>query len=484
MMSMTRAEFEALAAAGTDALYALFQQQATQLAVLAARVAELEARLGGHSQNSHRPPSSDGPRTPPRSQRERSGKAPGGQPGHRGHTLAMSAIPDAVVAHHPAQCAQCGVSLAGVAARTVAVARRQVVDLPPLALVVTEHRAATVCCPHCRHATTAPFPASVAAPVQYGPRLLGLGVYLRQYQLLPYARIRETLADLFGAAPACGTLAGADASAHAALAPVEAAITAALAAAPLAHTDETSIRVAGQRQWVHVVSTARLTHYARHPKRGQAATDAIGVLPRCTGRLIHDGWASYWHHPGPHGLCNAHHLRELAAVAEQPGQDWAADLRDLLRAMHRHVAAGRAVGQTGSPPATRDAFVAQYRDLLAVGYAANPPPARTPDGPQVGRLKRTPPRNLLDRLATHEDAVLAFLHDWTVPFDNNQAERDLRMIKVQQKISGTFRDVAGADAFCRIRGYIATLRKQAQQVLTALELTLAGQPPLPDLLPE
>jgi transposase len=480
-MSMTRAEFDALAASAPEALYALFQAQAAQLAALTARVAELEGRLGGHSQNSHRPPSSDGPRTPPRSQRARSGKRPGGQPGHPGCTLAMAATPDQTVAHRPAQCGRCGAALGDAPA--TAVARRQVVDLPPLALVVTEHQAATVCCPHCRAQTAAAFPDHVAAPVQYGERLLGLGVYLRHYQLLPYARIRETLLDLFGAAPAGDTLATAGAAAHAALAPVEAAIAAALAAAPRAHADETSIRVAGQRQWVHVVSTARLTHYARHGKRGQAATDAIGLLPRLTGRLIHDGWASYWQYPGPHGLCNAHHLRELAAVAEQPGQGWAAELHALLRAMLRHVRQGRAAGHTASPPAECAAFVARYRALLAAGYAANPPPARAPDGPRRGRIKQSTARNLLDRLSAREDAALAFLHDWAVPFDNNQAERDLRMLKVQQKISGTFRDAAGADVFCRLRGYLATLRKQAQPLLTALELTLAGHPPTPALLP-
>ncbi len=176
-MNMTRAEFGGLVARDPDALYALFQAQAAQLAVLTARVAALEAQLGGHSQNSHRPPSSDGARTPPRSQRERSGKAPGGQRGHRGHTLAMAATPDMVVPHRPVACGQCGAALG--AAPAVAVTRRQVVDLPPLALVVTEHQAATVCCPQCQQPTTAPFPADVAAPVQYGPRLLGLGLYLR-----------------------------------------------------------------------------------------------------------------------------------------------------------------------------------------------------------------------------------------------------------------------------------------------------------------
>jgi len=481
-MSVTRAESDALYASGPDAVFAALAQQAAQLATLAARVAELEARLGGHSQNSHRPPSSDGPGTPPRSQRERSGKAPGGQPGHRGHTLALTATPDQVVAHHPGQCARCGTALADLPA--VAVVRRQVVDLPPLALAVTEHRAAVVRCPRCRGRTTAGFPPTVARPVQYGPRLLGLGVYLRHYQLLPYQRIAEVLADLFGVGPSAGTLHAASVTCAAALAGVEGAIKAALQAAPRAHADETSIRVAGQRHWVHVVSTATLTHYARHAKRGHAATEAIGLLPGFVGRLIHDGWASYWQHPGPHGLGNAHHLRELAAVAEQPGQAWAEDLRALLVALKRRGDQARAAGHPGHPAADPDADAARYRALLAAGYAANPPPTRTPEGPQVGRLKRTPARNLLDRLAAHEDAVLAFLHDPAVPFDNNQAERDLRMIKVQQKVSGTFRDAAGADAFCRLRGYISTLRKQARQVLTALEQAFAGQPPLPALLPE
>jgi len=319
-MRMLRAEFDALAVADPDRLFALFAQyeaQAAQVAALTARVAALEAQVGGHSQNSHRPPSSDGPRTPPRSERERSGKSAGGQPGQRGHTLTMTATPDAVVAHHPAQCAQCGAGLAGVPAGTVA--RRQVVDLPPLALVVTEHRAATVCGPHCRAATTAPFPAGVTGAAQYGPRLLGLGVYLRHYQLLPYRRVADLLADLFGRGPSPGTLHTAVLACAAALAPVALALADARAAAPLVHTDETSITVAGQRRWVHVVSTARLTCYARHAKRGQAATDAIGLLPRLTGRLIHDGWASYWRHPGAHGLCNAHHLRELTALRRAAG---------------------------------------------------------------------------------------------------------------------------------------------------------------------
>ena len=479
---MTADECATLHAAGPGAVFAVIQRLEAQVAALGTEVQELRRQLGGHSQNSHRPPAGDGPRKPPRSTRTPSGRRPGGQPGHPGHTLAMTATPDQVVAHHPPQCTGCGAALTAVPARGVI--RRQVVDLPPLALEVTEHQAARVCCPHCRRVTTAPFPPDVAQPVQYGPRVLGLGVYLRHYQLLPYQRAGEALADLFGHGPAAGTLHRASLAGAAALGGVEAAIKAALSTAAVAHADETSVRVAGRRHWVHVVSTRWLTHYACHAKRGHAAPDAIGILPAFTGWLVRDGWASYWQYRCRHALCHAHHLRELAAVAEGPGQGWATDLRALLIAIKRHVARGRAAGQTGSPPVECAAYVARYRALLATGAEVNPPPERPPEGPKHGPVKQSPARNLLDRLTAHEDATLAFLHDWTVPFDNNQAERDRRMLKVQQKISGTFRDAAGAAAFCRIRGYIATLRKQAQPVLTALEQTFAGCPPLPALLPE
>lgn len=437
-MSMMRAEFDALWAAGPDAVFALIERQDAQLAALTARVQQVEARLGGHRQNSHRPPSRDSPRQPPRGQRTRSGRAPGGQPGHPGQTLEMTATPDHVVVAH------CGTVLAGVPASTVV--RRQVVDLPPLRLAVTEHQA--------------------ARPIQYGPRLLGLGVYLR-----PYLRISEVLVDLFGRGPSGGTLHRASLACAAALAEVEAAGKTALSTAAVAHADETSIVGAGKRRWVQVVSTARLTHSAWPAQRGHVATTAIGILPQFAGRLLHDAWAPYWHYGCRHGLCNAHHLRELTAIAEQAGQGWATQWHGLLGAMKRHADRGRAAGQPSSPPAEREAVVARYRALLA-------------DGPRRGRLKQNKARNLLDRLVAHEGEVLAFLHDRVVPFDNNQAERDLRMLKVQQKISGAFRDDTGADAFCCIRGSIATLRKQARQVLNALEQPFLGQPPMPTLLPE
>lgn len=485
-MELSREAFDKLVAENPTALYALVQGLARQVATLTAQqagltaqVQELTGRLGQHSQNSHRPPASDGPQVAPRSQRQRSGKRPGGQPGHPGQSLAMCAQPDMVVPHHPAVCGQCGADLTAIAATRVA--RRQVVDLPPLALEVTEHQAATVRCPHCAQPTTAPFPDGLAPGVQYGPQLLGLGLYLRHYQLLPYRRIVETVTDLFGAGPSAGTLQRAGLRAASTLAPVEAALEVALTAAAVLHADETSIRVQGQRVWVHVVSTAQLTHHAWHAKRGQAATHAIGILPHYHGRLVHDAWAPYWAVPARHALCNAHLLRDLAAVAEGPGQAWATALQTFLRAVYREIAAKRRAGLRACAPARLATLGRRYARLLTLGEAANPPPQRQAGDPTRGRLKQSKARNLLDRLRTHADAVLAFLYDWTVPFDNNQAERDLRMIKVQQKISGTFRDPASADAFCRLRSYIATLRKQGHALLSALARTLQGQPPFPYL---
>jgi len=475
-MSMTRGEFDALYATGSDTAFAVVARLDARVAALEAEVKQLRDQLAGNSRNSHRPPSSD--RTPPpRQQRAGGGKPRGGQPGHRGETLRMVVAPDRVVYHHPAACAACGAGLAG--AVQLDEQRRQVFEVPAPRLEVTEHRAAQVRCPQCRHATRAAFPPEAPRSAQYGPRVKAIGVYLLAQQLLPYARACEVLADLLGCPLTVGTLEAALATGAAQLADGEAQIATALAAAPVVHADETSLRIGGQRHWLHVASTPTLTHYAAHRQRGHGATEAIGVLPRVSGRLLHDGWAAYRRYPCAHGLCNAHHLRELTGVEEREGQPWAAALKALLREGKAHVAARQAAGAAASCPAVAAAFTARYRALIAEGLAANPPPAPVPG--RRGRPKQSKTRNLLVRLDQHAAEVLAFLHDWRVPFDNNQAERDLRMMKVQQKISGTFRSAAGATAFCRLRGYLSTLKKQGQHLLTALELTFAGRPPLPDL---
>jgi transposase len=465
-------------------LESLVRQQRQQLEVvlaqnvrLQARVQELEARLAKDSHNSSKPPSSDGLARKTKSLRKRSGKKPGGQLGHRGETLRLVATADVVVEHRPTICAGCLAPLAADAP-VVLRERRQVQDVPPLRLHITEHQALHVQCAGCQAVSVGIFPAEAPSRAQYGPRLRALAVYLVEQQLVPYARVRAVLADLFGAAPASGTLVQWVQQGAAALAPVEARLKQALQRVPVLHSDETGVRRAGTLAWAHVASTNQLTHYAVHPKRGSEATEAIGILPRFRGVSVHDGWKPYRAHTAcRHALCNIHHLRELTFLEEQYQQAWAKDLKAVLLEMKTAVEQARAAGHHCLALAAREALVARYHALLAAGHAANPPPARRPR--QRGRVKQTPAQNLLERLWLGQDQVLAFLDDLTIPFDNNQAERDLRMLKVQQKISGSFRSAAGAAAFACIRSYLSTLRKQGTTLLAALEALFAGQPLYP-----
>ncbi len=461
--------------AWVEALVTTLQQE---IVALSAQVAQLQAQLNKDSHNSHKPPSSDGPakRPRPRSLRKRSGKKSGGQPGHPGVTRCLVDDPDTVVAHMPVVCAGCGAALE--TAPEIGRERRQVIDLPAPRPVVTEHQAAHKACPVCQTVTVGRFPPEVTQPVQYGPRTKAAAVYLQTYQLLPYERTAETLADLFGVCPSEGTLASAQATAYTRLAPVEQAIGEAVRREAVAHVDESSIRIGGRLAWVHVMSTALWTVYAQHAKRGREAIDTIGLLIGFAGRRVHDAWAPYLNLPGLYALCNAHLLRELIGLHEDTGQAWAQKLIRLLRNMQAAVVAAQAAGQSALPPKQRAGYEAAYTRFLNEGLLANPPPK--PTGKR-GRPKQTPARNLLDRLVTHPEAILAFAHDFRVPFDNNQAERDLRMFKVKQKVSGCFRSPQGADQFCRIRGYISTLRKQGYSVLDGLTSVFAGQPLMPRL---
>lgn len=446
--------------------------------LLAAQVQELQARLAKDSRNSGKPPSSDGLGRKTKSLRKKSGKKPGGQLGHRGQTLRLVAMPDEVVEHRPPACAYCRAPLD--AAPVVVRERRQVQELPPLRLLVHEHQALHVRCPACGEVSAGTFPTEVPSRAQYGPRMRALAVYLMQAQFVPFGRTQQLLADLFGVQLARGSLVGWVQQAARTLVPVETAVTAALQQAPVLHNDETGVRRGGRLAWAHVASTARLTHYAIHPKRGAEATNAIGILPHFHGVSVHDGWASYRAYANcRHALCNVHHLRELTFVEEEYHQAWAGDLKGLLREMRTAAEQARAQGQCQVPPVQRDPLRARYRDLLAAGLAANPPPATHRRPGQRGRLAQSPARNLLERLALGQEQVLAFLDDLAIPFDNNQAERDLRGLKIQQKVSGCFRSDAGAEAFARLRGYLATLRKQGQALLAALETVFASQPLYP-----
>jgi transposase len=445
-----------------------------QVDVLLTRVQALEARLAKDSHNSGKPPSSDGLARKTKSLRHKSGKKPGGQLGHHGQTLRLVAEPDVVVEHRPTVCANCQVPL-DAAEPVVLHERRQVQDVPPLRLQITEHRALHIACPACQAVSVGAFPPEVPSRAQYGPRLRALVVYLVEQQLVPFGRVRELLSDLFGTRLSTGTLVQWVQQSAAALEPVEAQIKAALHRASVLHSDETGVRQAGHLAWAHVACTARLTHYAIHAKRGREATDTIGILPTYTGVSVHDGWKPYQTQiQCRHALCNIHHLRELTFLEEQYQQGWATELKGLLREMKAATDQARQQGQRWLDVAVRNAFVARYDVLLAAGLAANPPPQRGPR--RRGRRTQTSARNLLERLLLGKDQVLAFLDNLTVPFDNNQAERDLRMLKVQQKVSGCFRADTGSAAFARIRGYLSTLSKQGMPLLSALAAVFVGEP--------
>lgn len=356
--------------------------------------------------------------------------------------------------------------------------RRQVFDLPPeISLEVCEHEALRRRCRCCGRVSGGAFPDGVRAPASYGPRLRALVLYLAVYQHLPYGRIARLLADCYGAALSTGTLQTIVAQGAAGLEGFLDEVRGQLASSPVLHLDETGARAAGRLHWVHEATNETLTLYGLHERRGREGIDALGVLPGFAGVAVHDGWAPYRGYTGcAHALCNAHHLRELAGVEEQGDQAWAQELACLLGELKAAVEAATDAGATMLAPGTLAGYRARYRQIIAAGYARNPEPSRTG---KRGRPRQGKARNLLLRLDQHQDDVLRFAHDLRVPFDNNQAERDLRMVKLQQKISGCWRTRQGADAFLALRSYIQTTRKHGQGVLAALQAAVEGEPWLP-----
>jgi transposase len=440
------------------------------------RIEEVERRLAKDSHNSSKPPSSDGFKRKGK-KRLGSSKAKGGQAGHVGHTLEMVQTPDEVVIHRPGQCEACQCEL-GTATGEIK-ARRQIHDLPELRLVVREHQVESLTCPQCQHQTVGNFPSDVQAPAQYGPRVQALAVYLSQSQLLPMERIGEVLLDLLSCRLSQGTLANWIQEAARTLAPTMLDLKRLLLAQKLDHVDETGARVKGLLHWFHVNSTRWLTLYHWHQQRGQKAMDAIGILPAYTGRAIHDRFSSYDYYACGHSVCGAHLLRDCLLIAERDHQGWAQEMHDLLLRMSQITARFRAAGAQRLPQAERDELVLQYFAILEQGFAfhrLHAPPPNAPVPKKPGRHKQDDAKNLLDALLARAEQVLAFLDDLTVPFSNNLAERDLRMIKVQQKISGTFRSAEGATAFCVIRSYLSTMRKQGRSMLAAMTAVFEGSP--------
>ena len=450
------------------ALFAQVKALTAQVEALSAKVADLEGRLAKNSRNSSKPPSLDGFKPKPKSQRKAKQKPTGGQKGHVGHTLKKVAEVDHIESHAPpSHCDVCHRLLSD----TAIVETRQVFDIPPLHHEVTEHQILEARCA-CGKLHRGEFPAEVAAPVQYGPRIKAAVVHLTHQHMMPVARTGDLMGDLFGLPLSDATVLAINEEARALLAPTVAALGEALKTAPVAHADETGMRVAGKIHWLHVLATSALTWIGSHVNRGRQAFDAFGILPAFAGTLIHDGWKPYRDLACTHGLCNAHHLRELTYVFEEMEQAWAKRLIDLL------VEACHEVAAVGGP--LTEHRITHYRSvharILAEGEAANP---RAPPSGKRGRTKQSKALNLIDRLRTHADDVWRFMTDHNVPFSNNTAEQAVRMPKVKQKISGGFRTPSGLDTFCTIRSYLATLHKQGANLFHALTLIFQGSPPQP-----
>jgi len=457
-----------------DELAALAVRQAEQIEQLKTEVAELRRQLGQNSRNSSKPPSSDSPfvKPAPKSLRRRSGRKPGGQPGHRGSTLAQVADPNERLRHEPGPCSGCGADL--TEAPEVGMERRQVFDLPPITVQVTEHQLIERRC-KCGVTTCGTAPEGVTAPVQYGPRITAIILYLYVGQFLSKKRTAGALAELFGTPVSEGTVATMTKRAADGLGEVLGHITDRVAEAGVAGFDETGLRVAGKLHWVHCARTGKYTVITCHPKRGTKGIDDAGVLGRFRGVAVHDVWAPYDTYADiEHQLCCAHALRELAGVADAAPSDadwcWADQAADALVAMQKLVAEAIAAGADNVDANTLDKQVALYRSAAQIGITQTA--ARSS---KVMKKHNALARRLLNR----QDDYLRFTTDWRIPPDNNGSERDIRMIKLRQKVSGCLRTLTGAQQFCAIRSYLSTAAKHGKHFFDTLVMLAEGQPWLP-----
>lgn len=437
-----------------------------RLLLLEARLAALEKRINKNSRNSDKAPSSD-KFNKAKSRKKKSERKSGAQEGHAGRTLKFSENPDKIIPYSAPDCTECGSSLQEIEGNIAS--RRQEIELPEKLVEIIEHQAVRKCCPQCNHQNTGEYPSHLRGNVQYGRRFKGLCAYLMDYQLIPYERTSELMETVCGYKPAGGTLQSILEHAYTALEPVEEFTKAQLIQYAVAFADETGIRVNMNPSWVHVFSNQDYTYYFYSQHRGQKAHLEKGLIPDYRGILMHDAYSTYFKsdYQYEHALCNAHLLRELTAIYEDDDEQlWATQLDHLLRDSWGIVKQAKRDGLTQLPPDTQTRIQEQFNQIIAPAHQQNPHAQRKPG--QRGRVAQSDVRNLLDRLIEYKDAYLRFALDFRVHFDNNLAERDLRMIKVHQKISASFRTERGAHIFCRVRGYISTLRKQGHDIISAL----------------
>lgn len=421
-------------------------------------------RLNLNSRNSSKPPSSDPNRK--KAAKKKGVRKAGGQEGRAGVTLRKVSDPDKIKIIRVDRR-----RLPREKYREVGYESRQVFDID-ITRVVTEYRAQIVEDSMGKR-FVAPFPEGVSKAVQYGSDLKAHSVYMSQSQLIPYNRIEEHFSEQLEIPVSVGSVYNFNQEAYDLLEVFDERVKVKLAGSELLHVDETGINIGGEKHWLHSTSNDLWTYFYPHKKRGADALDAIGILTGYKGTLCHDHWKPYYKYGSKHALCNAHHLRELTKVWEDDGHGWAKKMKELLNE------ASDAVHEAGGllDSAESRKYRKRYRVILKNGGSECPPPDEAGRKGKRGRIKKTKARNLLERLIEYEDDVLRFMDEKVVPFTNNLSENDIRMTKVQQKISGCFRSMDGAKIFCRIRSYLSTCRKQKVNASDALEILFRGELP-------
>lgn len=441
----------------------------------ASEIVKLKAKLSNNSRNSSKPPSTDksnsGGMPPKKKDREKANRKPGGQKGHKGTTLKQTLYPDHLIKLDAPQQCRCGKDLSCVQSSDQQI--RQVFELPAqIKMETTEYQAPVCLCPNCGRKNVAEFPSEITAPVQYGSRVQAIGTYLHVYHLMPYQRLSEMFKHLFNCSISTGALTSFIKKSDSYAKPLHTKIQEKIKNSEWMHNDETGLNILNKTSWLHTASTPEYAYFKVTPGRSFADIQSVGVFKNYEGRSIHDFLASYLKFDNlKHGLCNAHHLRELTYIEEELGQPWAKKMSELLLEIKKRIAKlppETKLLDTQSQKTSRES----YRAILGNAQAMNPPPKRKPG--QRGRLTKGKSLNLLERFEKYEEEILAYMI-YGVPFDNNEVERDLRMMKTRQKISGCFRSLESANWFAEIRSIITSAKKKSVDIYKLLQTILTDQ---------
>jgi transposase len=459
---------------GPEVVFNVIKELLYKVELLEKRIQLLESKLNKDSQNSSKPPSTDIFRSNQNNSREKSNKKPGGQPGHEPHKLELSDNADKTIIHRVKRCHNCNNSLENITA--VKLERRQILELPEIKIKIEEHQAEVKICPVCKIITKGEFPSELPRQIQYGKGVYTFISACQNLLMLSYERTAEFFDYLFGHKISQGTIKNINERLYNNLEQTELKLKGAIIQSSVINQDETGIYIAGQRHWLHASSSKDLTFYQNNESRGQKAFNTIGIIPKFQGSLIHDYWKPYLGYTNcSHYLCNAHHLRELKFIEEEfPEQSWAKQMRKLLKNAKRQVDKVKSKGKVSLSSYLKKKYEYHYDKIIIRALRANPPNKKRIT--LRGRIKQTPSRLLLERFRDCKSMILGFIYDFAIPFDNNLVERDIRMMKLKQKISGCFRSKEGADYFCRIRSYISTAKKQGYNIFDAILAAFNGNP--------